>query len=60
MSIEMSNQWERAKAAAWHALRCTACVKKAQRVLVLDSPPMRELLLREIERCQQNTRVAVL
>lgn len=55
MRIELSKQWDRAVAAAWHGLRCDTCRRKAQRILVLDHVAMRELLLREIEACERNT-----
>jgi hypothetical protein len=59
MRVELSNQWQRARAAAWHGLRCDRCRKPAQRVLVCDNAPMREVLLRQIEACQQNSRPVV-
>jgi hypothetical protein len=60
MRVELSRQWERAKIAAQHALRHVDCAKKASRVLTIDNPTMRELLLREIEDCMQKARPSAL
>ncbi len=56
MTVETTNQWNRAKQAAWHGIRCERCRKPAQRVLTIDNYAMRELLIRQIEACMQSSR----
>jgi hypothetical protein len=48
------------KAASWHAIRCDQCRRVAQRILTIDHVAMRELLLQQIEACQQKRRISAL
>lgn len=60
MRIETGRNWDRAKLAAWHAIRCDDCRRKAQQLLATENPHVQNALLDQVEACMQRTRPVAL